>query len=362
MNDRRDPFDALARPVTPVEPDPAFVRSLKARLTARLGPDTVPTVPTIDLPRRSPMTTTPSATTSTATTAGSDRTAVATPYLAVRGGVEALAWYADALGAVETFRVVGDDGRLGHAELDIGGARIMVSDEYPDIGVHSPSGLGGTSVTIHLTVSDVDASFDRAIAAGATASSPPADQPHGSRHGTLVDPFGHRWMLSQLIEDVDLDTYAARASGSGFTVETPAPASSVTPPTGEPGIWAGLSYRDAPAGLRFLVDVVGFEVQSLHTDPDDPEVVVHCEVRWPEGGVVQVGTYVDDNEFMQAPGEQAIYVITSDPRAVWERCVTSEAEVLRPPEEPGYHPGGLVFAIRDPEGNILSFGDYAGGT
>lgn len=356
MNDRRDPFDALARPVAPVAPDPAFVRSLKARLTARLD---LAAVPTIDIARRIPMTTATSATTSTATAAGSDRSAVATPYLAVRGGVAALAWYADALGAVETFRVVGDDGRLGHAELDIGGARIMVSDEYPDIGVHSPSGLGGTSVSIHLTVSDVDALFDRAVAAGATAASPPADQPHGSRHGTLVDPFGHRWMLSQVIEAIDLDTYAARASGSGFTVETASPAT--TPATGEPGIWAGLSYRDAPNGLRFLVDVLGFEVQSLHTDPDDPGVITHCEVRWPEGGVVQVGTYVDDNPFMQAPGEQAIYVITSDPRAVWERCVVADADVLRPPEEPGYHPGGLVFAIRDPEGNIVSVGDSAGG-
>jgi PhnB protein len=287
--------------------------------------------------------------------------AVATPYLAVRGGVDALAWYAEALGASEAFRVVGDDGRLGHAELHIGGARLMLSDEYPEIGVHSPAGLDGTSVAVHLEVPDVDKLFARAVAAGATALTEPADQPHGSRHGTLLDPFGHRWMLSQSIEDLDLAAYARRAEGSGFSVQPGAAPAGGGPQGGEPGIWAGLSYRDAPAGIRFLVDVLGFEVQTLATDPDDPEVVVHAEVRWPEGGVVQAGTYVADNEFMQAPGDQAIYVVTRDPHAVWERCRAAGVEVVRPPEEPHYHPGGMVFAVRDPEGNIVSFGDYAGG-
>lgn len=284
--------------------------------------------------------------------------AVATPYLTVRGGVDALAWYTQALGATEAFRVMDDDGRVGHAEFAIDGARIMLSDAYPDYGVRSPADLGGSAVTVHLEVTDVDTRFAQAIEAGATAINEPADQPHGSRHGTLVDPFGHRWMLSQVIEDVDLATYRDRSSGSGFTVEiTGEPG----PLAGEPGIWAGLYYRDALAGIRFLIDVLGFEEQTLHTEPDDPTVVVHCELRWPEGGVVQAGTYVADNPFVQAPGAQSIYVITRDPRAVWDRCQAAGVAVIRPPEEPHYHPGGLTFAIGDPEGNILSFGDYTGG-
>ncbi|MCC5952944.1 MAG: VOC family protein [Acidimicrobiia bacterium] len=287
--------------------------------------------------------------------------AVATPYLAVRGGLDALRWYTEAFGATETFRVVGDDGRVGHAELDIGGARLMLSDEYPEIGVHSPAGLDGTSVSLHLEVPDVDERFARAVAAGATAVNAPADQDHGSRHGTLVDPYGHRWMLSTRIEQVDLGTYAQRAAASGFDVQPGDAPSGGAPAGGEPGIWAGLSYRDAPAGIRFLVDVVGFELQALAADPDDPDVVVHSELRWPEGGVVQAGTYVPDNEFMQAPGAQAIYVITRDPWAVWERCRSAGVEVVRPPEEPHYDPGGMGFSVRDPEGNILSFGSYAGG-
>lgn len=350
MHDRRDPFDALALPIEAVEPSREFTRGLRARLVAELGLDAVPT---LDMTRRIPMTSTTTDPDQIVSDTGNRGTA--TPYLAVRGGVAALAWYADAFGAVETFRVVGDDGRLGHAELDIDGARIMLSDEYPEIGVHSPSALGGTSVTVHLTVVDVDATFERAVATGAAVTSPPADQTHGSRHGTLIDPYGHRWMLSQPLEDVGLETYADRASGSGFSVST------ASPGRAESGIWAGLFYRDAPAGLRFLVDVLGFEEQSLHVDPDDPRIVTHCELRWPEGGVVQVGTYADGNPFMQAPGDQSIYVVTRDPSSVWERCVAAEVDVVRTPEEPDYHPGGLVFAIRDPEGNIVSFGDYAGG-
>jgi PhnB protein len=323
----RDPFEALARPIEPQTPRPGFARELRARLVAELGLEGAD-VPTIDLPRRAAMTTTPAATAVAS---------VATPYLAVSGGTDALAWYASALGAEEAFRVVGDDGRLGHAEITIGTARIMLSDEYPEIGVRSPASLGGTTVTLHLEVADVDELYARAVAAGATPLAEPADQPHGARHGTLLDPFGHRWMLSQPLEQPDLAAGGSRG-----------------------GIWAGVSYRDAPAGIRFLVEVLGFEEQLVVTDPDDPANVVHSEMRWPEGGVLQAGTYVADNEFMQAPGAQAVYLVTADPQAVWERCRAAGVEVVRPPDSPDYDPEGMGFSIRDPEGNIFSVGSYAG--
>ena len=275
-----------------------------------------------------------------------------TPYLTVRGGVRAIAWYREALGADEAFRVVDDEGRVGHAELTIGAARFMLSDEYPELGVQGPETLGGTSVALHVEVADVDATFARAVEAGATALREPADQPHGARHGTLVDPFGHRWMLSQTLEQLSVEEYAERAQGSGYRVE----------PAARPyddGIWALVSYRDAFAGIRFLVDVLGFEEQLVVVGADGT-TVEHSQIRWPEGGILQADTYVPDNPFMVKPGTQSLYIVTSDPQAVWERCEAAGVEVVRPPEEPHHDPGGMGFAVRDPEGNIFSFGSYAG--
>jgi len=117
-----------------------------------------------------------------------------TPYLTVRDARAATAWYAEALGA----HVVGepyvmDDDRIGHAELDLGGAPLYLADEYPELGLAGPD-PGRVSVTLHLAVPDVDAAVDRAAEAGATVERPPSDGPEG-RTGVVVDPFGHRWML-----------------------------------------------------------------------------------------------------------------------------------------------------------------------
>jgi uncharacterized glyoxalase superfamily protein PhnB len=116
------------------------------------------------------------------------------PYLAVRDARGAMAWYTDALGA----RVLGDpyvmdDDRIGHAELDIGGATLYLADEYPELGLAGPDD-SRVSVSLHLTVTDVDAAVDRAVHAGAVLSRPVSDAPYG-RTGVIVDPYGHRWML-----------------------------------------------------------------------------------------------------------------------------------------------------------------------
>lgn len=346
-HERHDPFDALAAPVEPQQARPAFRRELRARLVAALGLDATD-IPTIHLPERKPMTSTDTPTPTTAAAA----VTVVTPYLTVAGGARAIDWYREALGAVEQFRVVDDTGRVSHAELLLGDARFMLSDEHPEIGVTGPATLGGTSVALHVEVADVDTAFARAVDAGATALAEPADQPHGARHGTLIDPFGHRWMLSQTIEQVNLDDYAERASDGGYRVERARRAST-------DGIWALVSYRDALAGIRFLVDVLGFEEQ-LVVVADDGTTVEHSQIRWPEGGLLQADTYVTGNEFMLEPGTQSLYVITQDPQAVWERCQAAGVEVVRPPESPHYDPDGMGFSIRDPEGNIFSFGTYAG--
>ena len=126
-----------------------------------------------------------------------------TPYLVAKDAQKALAFYVEAFGAVEEFRMTDPgDGRIGHAELTIGASRLMLSDEYPDFGAVSPDTLGGTPVTLHLATEAVDADVARAAAAGALVLRAPADQSFGERTATLMDPFGHRWILSQTVERV----------------------------------------------------------------------------------------------------------------------------------------------------------------
>ena len=125
-----------------------------------------------------------------------------TPQLAVKGVADAISWYTKALGAHELLRNAAPDGeRIMHSELLLGDSRFFVVDEFPD-SMASPASLGGTSVTLHLYVRDVDALFNRAIEAGATVVMPVADQFWGDRYGILRDPFGHRWSMASRIEDL----------------------------------------------------------------------------------------------------------------------------------------------------------------
>jgi uncharacterized glyoxalase superfamily protein PhnB len=161
-----DPFLQLRRPIEPVEPDPGFAAALRTRIQRAL----------LETP-----------------TGGAPMSQL-TPYLAVRDARGALAWYAEVLGA----RTVGDpyvmdDDRIGHAELEVGGARIYLSDEHPELGIVAPE-PGRVMVSLHLTVPDVDTAIAAAADAGATVERPARDEPYG-RTGVVVDPFGHRWML-----------------------------------------------------------------------------------------------------------------------------------------------------------------------
>ena len=125
-----------------------------------------------------------------------------TPYLIVDGGARALAWYAEAFGAKEVLRLSAPGGRIGHAEIEIGDSRIMLADANPDMGAKGPEAFGGSPVSLHLYVPDMDAMMAKAVAAGATVKSPAEDKFYGDRLGSLVDPFGHTWHLSTHIEDV----------------------------------------------------------------------------------------------------------------------------------------------------------------
>jgi PhnB protein len=125
-----------------------------------------------------------------------------TPYLAIKNAVKALEFYQQAFGAIETSKLMVPDGRLGHAEIRLGDSVIMLSDEFPEYGGKSPETLGGSPVSIHLYVADVDAFFKRALAAGAKERKPVMDQFYGDRSGQLEDPFGHLWWVATHKEDV----------------------------------------------------------------------------------------------------------------------------------------------------------------
>ncbi len=135
-----------------------------------------------------------------------------TPYLCVDGANAAIEFYATVFGATERVRMPGPNGTVGHAELQLGDSLIMLSDEYPEMGMRGPKTIGGTPVTISVYVEDVDGIFDKAVAAGATALRPVENQFYGDRTGQFEDPFGHRWSVATHVEDVPPDEMAKRAA------------------------------------------------------------------------------------------------------------------------------------------------------
>ena len=135
-----------------------------------------------------------------------------TPHLIVRGAAQAIDFYKRAFGTQELDRSPGPDGkRLMHAAIMIGDSRLMLVDEYLEYGSKSPQALGGSPVTIHLYVEDVDAVFDRAVKAGCNVEMPLMDAFWGDRYGQVADPFGHKWSLATHKEDLTQEEMAKRA-------------------------------------------------------------------------------------------------------------------------------------------------------
>jgi PhnB protein len=136
----------------------------------------------------------------------------ATPYLSINGAASAIEFYKQAFGATEIMRLAMPDGRIGHADLRIGAATIMLADEFPEMGFRGPQSLGGTPVAIHLYVEDVDALVKQAVAAGAKLESPAKDEFYGDRAARLNDPYGHRWMFARRQEDLSPEEMRRRAA------------------------------------------------------------------------------------------------------------------------------------------------------
>ena len=148
------------------------------------------------------------------------------PYLRLQGAAAAIEFYCKAFGATELFRLTEPNGRIGHAEIKIGDAVVMLSDEYPEYGIQGPAKLGGTSFAMHLHCDNADALIERAVQAGATLVRPAEDHFYGERSGMIRDPFGHEWLIGHSIEQVSpeemqrrydelLTSFACEGHGSG---------------------------------------------------------------------------------------------------------------------------------------------------
>ncbi len=214
-------FDSLRHDDQPVAPDRRFADDLRTRLTAAL-------TPTVDLPERSTTMSSPSTTRSesaepagatTEATGDGSQLAGITPYLSVHDAAAAIDWYRNTFDATELVRYVGDDGRIGHCQLLIGGSMLMLADEYPDYGSVSPRTVGGTPVKLNLNVDDVDAVWQTALDHGATGHRPPEDQAYGERSCSFADPFGHEWMVQTTIAHPTHEQIEAEMEG--FSVVEP---------------------------------------------------------------------------------------------------------------------------------------------
>ena len=125
-----------------------------------------------------------------------------TPMLVCKGALGAIEFYQRALGAVELTRLVAPDGSLLHASLRIGDSILMLTEECPPMGARDPRALGGSPVTVHLSVSDADAAFQRAVGAGATALMPVSEMFWGARYGVFTDPYGHSWSVATQVKEL----------------------------------------------------------------------------------------------------------------------------------------------------------------
>jgi PhnB protein len=135
-----------------------------------------------------------------------------TPYLCIKGAAAAIEFYKKAFGAKELVRMPAPGDKIGHAEIQIGDSHVMLADEFPEMGFLSPQTVGGSPVMMHLYVEDVDATANKAVAAGAKVTKPVADQFYGDRTGQIQDPFGHNWYVSTHTEDVSPEEVKERSA------------------------------------------------------------------------------------------------------------------------------------------------------
>jgi predicted enzyme related to lactoylglutathione lyase len=316
-----DPFDRLRLPGDPVQPDPGFASHLRDRLSRALVLPKGVTVSNLTADRLI------GPTTGEARPPSIRGHASITVYLAVAGAHEAIAWYGDALGAYLTGDpIVMPDGRVGHAELDIAGARLMLSEEHPEIGVVAPSVDGGATFTIHLSVDDVDEVIGRCVAAGAVLERPSADYEYG-RNGVIRDPFGHRWMVAS--EPEQLASAGLRHGDIGYV-----------------SLWV----PDVGRAATFFAAVLGWAYEA-----GDPSEGRQAAGRRVSGHRLHHGLWGG----VEPPTLFCCYAV-DDVDVAAERIRAAGGTTSDPHDEPygrlveGTDPGGSHFAVFTPPGGTVA--------
>jgi PhnB protein len=137
-----------------------------------------------------------------------------TPYLFIKGAAAAIEFYKNVFGATERMRMPGPEGRVMHAELQIGDSILMLADESPSMGALSPQTIGGSGSLVSVYVADVDAAVAKAVAGGAKIVRPVKEQFYGDRTGGIIDPFGHIWSVATHVEDVTPEEMRKRAAAA----------------------------------------------------------------------------------------------------------------------------------------------------
>ncbi len=321
-----DAFEALRRPDAPIAPEASFARRLREQLTAALQP----------------LLDTNNTTTTTTTRKVSAMTVI--PYLMVRNAAAALDFYRDAFGAVERQRLVGDDGRIGHAEFVIGDSLLMMADEYPEIGALGPESRGGPTCSFSVEVDDVDAAHALAVSFGATTLREPADQFHGSRSATISDPFGHNWTLTKLVENLTAQEYEARAAqdnGHGsFAVRTPGAVADETDPHHQSRrhdqgdlYYFTLPVADVARAQRFFGAVLGWQFDG----PDQGHV---ANIAAPPGSVSADGNDIGAR----------LWFVVDDIHVAVERVRAAGGSA----QEPVEYPSGWSSDCTDDQGTVFS--------
>jgi len=264
----------------------------------------------------------------------------ATPYLCCRNAAAAIDFYRKAFGATETTRFAEPGGRIGHAEIRIGTARVMLADEYPEFGGLSPQSLGGSAVSVHLYVEDVDALVSRAAAAGAKVLQPAADQFYGDRTSKIEDPFGHIWHLATRKENVRADEMERRFAAM-MKQQDGVPAPPVHPI--RPGFHTITPYLIVPDADK-LIDFLkrAFGATETFGSPGGAGGI-HIELRVGDS-MLMVGGKAD-----ATPAPVTMYLYVPNVDAVYKRAVEAGGMSVAEPANQPY--GDRHGGVRDAFGN-----------
>jgi PhnB protein len=271
------------------------------------------------------------------------RSRSAVPYLILSDAAEAIEFYKQAFGARETFRLA-DRGKIGHAEIMIGDATIMLCDEYPDYGAVSPRTLGGSPVKLHLEVEDVDSFTQRAVAAGARLERPVKDEFYGERVGQVTDPFGYTWIASTLKEELTPEEVARRFETLQVEEGAKRPAEVHIPP-GYRTLTPYIVAQDAPVLIDFVRQVFGGE-KTLQTIGSAGGI--HAEVKVGDS-LLMIGGGGPELRWRGDSKPGAFHIYVPDCDAAYERALHAGAASIDQPADRPY--GERSAAVKDASGN-----------